>query len=106
VTAVSEKRRLPAVGLAEEGIRVSLADVHYVYLIESQSDSRRHYVGFTHNLKARLASHNAGRNQSTAVGRAWNLVSYFAFANERTAIEFEKYLKSGSGKTFLLRHLL
>ena len=80
--------------------------MHYVYLIESQSDSRRHYVGFTHNLKARLASHNAGQNQSTAVGRPWNLVSYFAFTNERTAMAFEKYLKSGSGKTFLRRHLL
>jgi len=34
------------------------------------------------------------------------LVAYFAFANERKAIAFEKYLKSGSGKTFLKRHLL
>ncbi|HUG11733.1 MAG TPA: GIY-YIG nuclease family protein [Opitutaceae bacterium] len=80
--------------------------MHYVYVIESLSDPRRHYVGFTHNLKARLAYHNAGQNKSTVAGRPWVLASYFAFANEQKAIAFEKYLKSGSGRTFLKRHLL
>lgn len=34
------------------------------------------------------------------------LAAYFAFAHENTAIAFEMYLKSGSGKAFLKRHLL
>jgi hypothetical protein len=33
--------------------------MHYVYLLQSAVDHRRHYTGFTHNLRARLASHNA-----------------------------------------------
>ena len=80
--------------------------MHYVYLLQSALDHRRHYTGFTQNLRARLASHNAGQNQSTVQGRLWHLVSYFAFADETKAREFERYLKSGSGKTFANRHLL
>ena len=34
------------------------------------------------------------------------LAAYFAFVDENTAIAFEQYLKSGSGKAFLKRHLL
>jgi putative endonuclease len=78
--------------------------MHYVYLLQSALDHRRHYTGFTHNLRARLTSHNAGQNQSTIHGRPWLLVSYFAFADETKARDFERYLKSGSGKTFARRH--
>ena len=78
----------------------------YVYILESALDNRLRYTGFTHNLRARLASHNAGQNQSTVQGRPWRLVSYFAFADETKARDFERYLKSGSGKTFAKRHLV
>ncbi len=80
--------------------------MHYVYLLESHSNPSLHYTGFTQNLKARLTGHNAGQNPSTAADRPWNLVGYFAFAQERKALSFEKYLKSGSGKTFAKRHFL
>jgi predicted GIY-YIG superfamily endonuclease len=78
--------------------------MHYVYLLQSAVDHRRHYTGFTHNLRARLTSHNAGQNLSTIHGRPWRLVSYFAFADETKARAFEHDLKSGSGKTFARRH--
>jgi predicted GIY-YIG superfamily endonuclease len=42
----------------------------------------------------------------TARYRPWHLVCYFAFADEKKAVAFEHYLKNGSGKTFLKRHLL
>lgn len=80
--------------------------MHHVYLLQSAVDSRRHYTGLTHNLRARLTSHNAGQNQSTVHGRPWRIVSYFAFADERRARDFEHYLKSGFGKTFSRRHLI
>ena len=80
--------------------------MHYVYVLQSAVDHRRHYTGFTHNLRARLTSHNAGQNLSTIHGRPWRLVSYFAFADETKARAFEHYLKSGSGKTFTNRHLI
>jgi len=78
--------------------------MHYVYLLQSAVDNHRHYTGFTHHLRARLTRHNAGQNQSTVHGRPWSLVSYFAFADENKARDFERYLKSGSGKTFASRH--
>ena len=80
--------------------------MHYVYLITSERFPERHYVGFTHNLKVRLAGHNAGQNKSTVADRPWILASYFAFQSEAKAIAFEKYLKSGSGRTFLKRRLV
>lgn len=80
--------------------------MHYVYLLKSQRSPERHYVGFTANLKARLASHNAGQNRSTAPNRPWSLAAYLAFPHEPKALAFEQYLKSGSGRTFAKRHFL
>lgn len=78
--------------------------MHYVYLLQSTVDNRRHYTGFTHNLRARLASHNAGKNPSTVHGRLRQLASYFTFGDEAKARDFERYLKSGSGRTLARRH--
>ena len=80
--------------------------MHYVYLIESVHDRARHYVGQTGNLKSRLGEHNSGKSIHTRRYRPWNLVCYLGFAEQKKALLFEKYLKSGSGKTFLRRHLL
>ena len=80
--------------------------MHYVYLLRSVSEPERSYTGCTRNLKARLASHNAGQNPSTACGRPWQIVAYVALRDEERARAFERYLKSGSGRTFAKRHLL
>jgi len=80
--------------------------MHYVYILESQAAPSRHYVGFTTELKARIASHNAGQNPSTARHRPWNLAGYVALPSEAKALAFERYLKSGSGRTFAKRHFL
>ena len=80
--------------------------MYYVYLLEGAVDTRRHYTGFTHDLRARLVAHNAGQNQATVHGRPWRLASYFAFADAQKARGFERYLKSGSGKTFAKRHFI
>jgi putative endonuclease len=79
--------------------------MHYVYLLESLVSPAKHYVGFTSDLKARLARHDAGQNPSTAFARPWELAGYVAFRTEAKAVAFEKYLKSGSGRTFAKRHL-
>ena len=34
--------------------------MHYVYLIESEKDPARTYIGYTDDLKQRLRDHNAG----------------------------------------------
>lgn len=78
----------------------------YVYLIENIREPQHHYVGATSDLKTRLHAHNAGRSPHTAKRRPWNLVAYLAFADEKTAFAFERYLKTGSGKALLHKRLL
>ncbi len=78
----------------------------YVYLIESASLRQQHYAGITRNLKLRLTHHNEGKSPHTRRFKPWNLVTYVGFADELAALAFEKYLKTGSGKTFLKRHFL
>ena len=78
--------------------------MHYVYLLESEKIPARRYVGFTDDLKQRLADHNAGKSKHTLVGRPWQLITYTAFADRKKARAFERYLKVGSGHAFARRH--
>ena len=74
--------------------------MHYVYLIRSVSFPDKTYIGFSEDLKQRLTDHNAGKSIHTSKYAPWELVSYHAFADKRTAQEFEHYLKTGSGQAF------
>ncbi len=79
--------------------------MHYVYLIETQTNACRRYVGYTDNLRQRMIDHNAGKNASTAPFRPWCLVTYLAFSDKSQALSFERYLKGGSGHAFAARRL-
>jgi putative endonuclease len=77
---------------------------HIVYILRSVPEPKRPYIGLTHGVDARLTAHNAGRCAHTARYRPWGLVAAIILADERTAIRFERYLKSGSGRAFAKRH--
>ncbi|MFH1980339.1 MAG: GIY-YIG nuclease family protein [Pseudomonadota bacterium] len=77
----------------------------YVYLIKSVRYPTRRYVGITTNLPERLKAHNTGQSPHTSKHRPWRLVTYIAFSDHHLATKFEKYLKSGSGRTFANRRL-
>jgi len=77
----------------------------YVYLIRSIKFPEQTYVGFSENLEQRVMDHNKGASVHTAPFRPWRLVSAHAFTDEAKAKEFERYLKSGSGRAFAKRHL-
>ena len=62
------------------------------------------YTGLTSNLAGRLDAHSAGRVPHTADGKPWIVDVIVEFADERRAVAFEKYLKSGSGCAFTQRH--
>jgi predicted GIY-YIG superfamily endonuclease len=78
---------------------------HYVYILVSEFDPDRHYVGFTADLNARLAAHNAGKISHTSKHMPWRIETAIAFRDKKKAAAFEKYLKSGSGRAFAKRHL-
>jgi putative endonuclease len=77
----------------------------YVYLIQSISFPTQRYAGITSDLKTRLKSHNKGQSPHTSKFKPWKLVTYVAFSDESKAIDFEKYLKSGSGRAFAEKRL-
>lgn len=77
----------------------------FVYILRSESNPERYYTGLTSELTARLHAHNDGRCRHTASGRPWRLDVTVSFNDEKRAINFEKYLKSGSGVAFSKRHL-
>jgi predicted GIY-YIG superfamily endonuclease len=80
--------------------------MHHVYLLKSKSSPRKQYVGSTSDLRQRLKAHNESRSPHTAKFRPWLLIAYFTFAEEKTAIAFERYLNSGSGRAFTNRHFV
>lgn len=71
-----------------------------VYILRSVKDPNRHYVGRTFDIASRLAAHNAGESPSTAKHRPWQVVVLVQFLNEERAAEFQKFLKSVSGRAF------
>lgn len=78
----------------------------YVYILRSLSYPDQEYTGATEDLRGRLSAHNAGKSSHTAKFAPWKLVWYCAFADKFRALEFEKYLKSHSGRAFAHKRLL
>lgn len=80
--------------------------MYYVYIIKSINYPEYLYVGRTSNLKKRLSDHNCGNSSHTTKYKPWELMLYIAFNDELKSIEFEKFLKSGSGREFRKKRLL
>ncbi len=98
--AIGPRRRMPGEASAKQG------SLHYVYLITSASGPGQHrHVGYTDDLRQRLADHNAGKNVSTAPHRPWRLRTYVAFSTKPQALVFERCLKSGSSHAFAKKRL-
>jgi len=61
-----------------------------VYMLRSDRDPSRHYVGITNDLRSRLEWHNHGPCGHTQAHRPWSLMVSMEFATERDAVAFEK----------------
>ncbi len=77
---------------------------HYVYILKSLQSPQELYTGLTSDLKRRLNQHNQGSSKHTAKFKPWKIHAAFWFSKPEIAIEFEKYLKSGSGRAFRNKH--
>ncbi|MBL4657811.1 MAG: GIY-YIG nuclease family protein [Flavobacteriales bacterium] len=64
------------------------------------------YTGCTNNIDDRLNRHGKGEISYTRTRLPVDLITYIAFSNKYKAYEFEKYLKSGSGKAFANKRFL
>lgn len=81
-----------------------LTGYHYVYILISETDPTKHYVGFTSDLHARLEKHNEGGSPHTSQHRPWRIDTATAFHDRTKALAFEQYLKSHSGRAFAKKH--
>ena len=77
----------------------------YVYILQSEPAPEGFYVGFTEDLQARLKMHNSGQVSHTAKYRPWKIKTAIAFTDRQRAVEFERYLKSSSGRAFVKKRL-
>ena len=77
----------------------------FVYVLKNSSVPPRYYTGLTSDVVTRYAEHDAGGCLHTANYRPWSIDLIIEFADERRAVAFERYLKSGSGVSFAQRHL-
>jgi predicted GIY-YIG superfamily endonuclease len=81
--------------------------MYYVYILTSKKSKSRFYIGITNNLDRRLKEHADAKGSNYTVRHApWELETYVAFKNRILAENFELYLKSHSGRAFLLRRLM
>jgi len=78
--------------------------MYFVYILLC-SDNKP-YTGCTNNLVERIKRHQKGNVSTTSKRLPVKLVSYFVFTDKYKAFEFEKYLKTGSGRAFLRKRLI
>ena len=103
----------PAIALAKAGFLFYTLSVfwkslsclmYYTYILLCSNGE--YYKGCTNNIEYRLLRHQRGYVESTKDLLPVKLITYTAFTDKSKAFEFEKYLKSGSGRAFLKKHLV
>lgn len=77
----------------------------FVYVLKNAETPPRYYTGHTSDVARRHSEHNAGGCIHTSKHRPWSVDVVIEFPDERRAVAFERYLKSGSGVAFAQRHL-
>lgn len=76
----------------------------YVYVLHSESDHGL-YIGFSADLRRRIAEHKQGLAFATSFRGPWQLIYYEAYVEEDDALGRERFLKSGGGRRFLRKQL-
>jgi len=76
----------------------------YVYILETKN--KGNYIGCTSKLKERILRHKKGQVPATRNLRPIKLKLFIVFTNKYKAYNFEKYLKSGSGRAFLKKRFI
>ena len=77
--------------------------MYYVYSLKCKNG---YYIGCTDNLRDRFYRHQKGYVPATSNKLPVELEFYFTINDKYRAFNFEKYLKSGSGRAFISKHLI
>ena len=76
-----------------------------VYILKSLKDNTI-YSGNTDDIEERLDRHKKGYVKSTKHKLPIELVCYTVFKDKEKAYDFERYLKTGSGRAFIKKHFI
>ena len=77
---------------------------YYVYVLKCSDNEL--YIGCTENLQERMQRHTNGYVPATKHRRPLHILAYFAMPDKYIAFNFETYLKTGLGRSFLNKHML
>ena len=66
---------------------------YYVYMLKSHGLKSVTYIGYTKDIKKRLALHNSGKGAKFTRGRTWKLIYKEIFNSKSKAISREYYIK-------------
>ena len=66
---------------------------YYVYMLKSHGLKSVTYIGYTKDIKKRLALHNTGNGAKFTRGRTWKLIYKEIFNSKSKAISRELYIK-------------
>ncbi len=78
--------------------------MHTVYILKCSD--KTHYVGCTSNLDHRIVCHNKGEVHYSKSRLPIEVILTVNFPNKLKAYQFEKYLKSGSGRAFMNKRFI
>jgi len=76
--------------------------MHFVYSLKCRDG---YYGGCTEDINERLERHRKGQIPATQHRLPLSLDFYSAVPDQQRAFQFEKYLKTGSGRAFVKKHL-
>ena len=79
--------------------------MRYVYILQSIKFPERFYVGSTNDITRRILEHNQDKSHYSSIYAPWKLKTYIAFNDEQQAFNFERYLKTSSGRVFSIKRL-
>jgi len=74
--------------------------MYFVYVLQSDLNNRL-YVGYTTDIKRRIAIHNKRKVSSTKHYAPWRLIFTETYTNKEDALRKEKYFKTTVGKRAL-----
>ena len=66
--------------------------MNFVYLLQSEVDAAKYYVGISNDPVRRVDEHNGGKSIHTNKYRPWRVIVTVGFADAAKATAFEQYL--------------
>ena len=66
---------------------------YFVYMLKSHGLKSVTYIGYTKDIKKRLALHNSGKGAKFTRGRTWKIVYKELYQSKSKAISRELYIK-------------